>query len=451
MTSLFSRKVKRTLSICLATGMAVAMAAVSVPVFGLTASPLSGKKADRQTVTAAAQTSASYADGYIMPSVGQAEIDSRTMAFYNKWKKRYVRKDPYYKKSVTRFVLYNQQHQMYKDTHSPVAVTVSEAQGYGMIIMASMAGRDDMAKAYFDSMYRYYRRFRGSQNSGTYLMSWRQWDNGSKIYADGNDRSSASDGDIDIAYALLLADKQWGSSGTYDYKTAALNIIRDIYSYEVNKTTYTIQYGDWVKWSDHTSKNYTGTRSSDFMTAEFRAFAKADTQDSWDKVISGTYKAVASIRSRYSSATGLLPDFMYRKNGKFYPETAYSHESALDGGYGYNACRDPWRIGTDYLVSGSAAAKAETEALNKWIIKKTSGDPSKIVAGYKLSGIKAANYSDMCFTAPFLVSAVCGSGSSQKWVDALWKQVASADTTNYYNDTIKLICMITAGGRWVNA
>ena len=298
-------------------------------------------------------------------------------------------------------------------------------------------------------MYRYYKRFKSSQNSGTYLMAWRQWDNGKRIYASGNDLSSASDGDIDIAYALLLADRQWGSSGAYDYKAAALNIIRDIYKYEVNKTSHTIQYGDWVKWEKHTSRNYTGTRSSDFIMAELRAFAAADTSHNWAKVVSGTYSAVKSMRCRYSKSTGLLPDFMYRKSGKFYPAKAYSKESALDGGYGYNACRDPWRIGTDYLISGSSSARAEMAVLNKWIIKKTSGDSSKIVAGYKLSGKKAANYSDLCFTAPFMVSAVCGTGSSQKWADELWNSVAAKGMTNYYNDTLKMLCMITAGDNWI--
>ena len=390
-----------------------------------------------------------YKGTYLTPSVGQTKVDQQTEAFYSKWKKRYVRKDPYYTKSTTRFVLYNQQHQMYKSAKNTVAVTTSEAQGYGMIITATMAGYDDNAQAYFNSMYRYYKRFKSSQNSGTYLMAWRQWDNGKRIYASGNDLSSASDGDIDIAYALLLADRQWGSSGAYDYKAAALNIISDIYKYEVNKTSHTIQYGDWVKWEKHTSRNYTGTRSSDFIMAELRAFAAADTSHSWAKVVSGTYSAVKSMRSRYSKSTGLLPDFMYRKSGKFYPAKAYSKESALDGGYGYNACRDPWRIGTDYLISGSSSARAETAVLNKWIIKKTGGDSSKIVAGYKLSGKKAANYSDLCFTAPFMVSAVCGTSSSQKWADELWNSVAAKGTTNYYNDTLKMLCMITAGDNWI--
>ena len=391
----------------------------------------------------------SYKGNYIRPSVGQAKIDAQTEAFYEKWKERYVKVDPYYTKSTTRFVLYNEKHQMYKDVHRSVAVTVSEAQGYGMIITATMAGYDKNAKSYFDSMYRYYTRFKSNQHKGTYLMAWQQWDNGKKIYAKSKDRDSASDGDIDIAYALLLADKQWGSSGTYNYKAAAVNIIKDIYKYEVNKKSYTIQYGDWVKWEKHSSKNYTGTRSSDFIMAEFRAFAKVDRSHKWSKVISKTYGVVNSLRKRYSKKTGLLPDFAYRKHSRFYREKAYSHEAALDGNYGYNACRDPWRIGTDYLISGSSAAKAETAALNKWIRKKTGGNPAKIVAGYKLSGKKAANYYDLCFTAPFLVSAVCGKNSSQNWVDALWNNVISKGTTNYYGDTIKMISIITAGGNWI--
>jgi len=389
-----------------------------------------------------------------LPSVSRTKIDRETEDYYDLWKARYVRTDKYYRKSqgvTTRYILYNQNHQTYADTKNTVAVTTSEAEGYGMIITAAMAGYEKNAQEYFDSMYRYYRRFRSTANEGTYLMAWQQSDTGRKLVCTGG-RCSAADGDIDIAYALLLADMQWGSDETVDYKQAAAGIISDIYKYEVNKTTGTIQYGDWVRWSKHSGRDYTGTRSSDFITAELRAFVKEDPAHDWNRVVNKTYAVTAYMNKKYSSNRGLLPDFMYRKDGKFRPEKPYKRESALDGGYGYNACRVPWRIGTDYLVNGSASAQKETSRLNKWIRKKTGGDPAGIAAGYKLSGKKAADYSDMCFTAPFLVSAVCdtsGDAAAQKWTDALWKKITEKKTENYYNDTIKLLCMITAGGNWI--
>ena len=55
-------------------------------------------------------------------------------------------------------------------------------------------------------------------------MSWQQCDNGTALIDGANEGSmtggycdSATDGDMDIAYALLLADKQWGSSGDIVY------------------------------------------------------------------------------------------------------------------------------------------------------------------------------------------------------------------------------------------
>jgi len=39
---------------------------------------------------------------------------------------------------------------------------------------------------------------------------------------------SATDGDLDIAFGLLLADAQWGSSGAIDYHQAARDVIADM-------------------------------------------------------------------------------------------------------------------------------------------------------------------------------------------------------------------------------
>ena len=46
------------------------------------------------------------------------------------------------------------------------------------------------------------------------------------VDASGQGRtSSATDGDMDIAYSLLLADKQWGSDGEIDYLKQGKKVI----------------------------------------------------------------------------------------------------------------------------------------------------------------------------------------------------------------------------------
>lgn len=67
-------------------------------------------------------------------------------------------------------------------------------------------------------MYRYFRAHPSEINPD--LMAWQQADTGTEII-DINGVDSATDGDMDIAYALLLADSQWGSSGEINYLSQA--------------------------------------------------------------------------------------------------------------------------------------------------------------------------------------------------------------------------------------
>jgi endoglucanase len=107
---------------------------------------------------------------------------------------------------------------------SPSYLTVSEGMAYGMGITMMMAGHDPDAQTTFDGLLKTVRA-RPAYNlpapSNQYLMEWRLTPNGSS--AGGG--WSALDGDEGIAMALLMADRQWGSTGTWNYKQEALNTI----------------------------------------------------------------------------------------------------------------------------------------------------------------------------------------------------------------------------------
>ena len=156
------------------------------------------------------------------PLGAAAETTDKTAdmtAFYQEWKSKYVRQNPYVTDETKYYVYYSE------DTYSggePVPVTVSEAHGYGMLIAVSMADYDPDARAIFDGMVRYYQAH--PSEIGLHLMAWQQSDNGKSLTeTDGAD--SATDGDMDIAYALLLADKVWGSGGSYDYAAMGKAVI----------------------------------------------------------------------------------------------------------------------------------------------------------------------------------------------------------------------------------
>lgn len=371
----------------------------------------------------------SYAAGTLKPSGSQSSLDQAVVKTYNAWKSAFVKK--------------NCGNGWY-EVISPDAdhLYVAEAQGYGMVITATMAGADPDAKTVFDGMVKYVLAHPSVNNSN--LLAAEQ--NSSCKSVDGSD--SATDGDLDVAFGLLLADKQWGSSGTYNYKDLAVKRINAIKKSEVNPTTHLMLLGDW---SDSGESHYWMTRSSDWMLDHFRAFKKATGDSTWDTVRTAHQKLITDQQSKYASGTGLLADFVVNTNGTAKPASGEVLEGPNDGDYAWNACRDPWRIGADAVTSGDSASLASARKLNSWIKSKTGGDPGKIVTGYRLNGAAFDSGHDMAFTAPFVVTALTDSGS-QAWLDALWKKISGTaiDPDLYYGGSVQLQSMIVASGNyWV--
>lgn len=378
-------------------------------------------------------------DGAFAVSSDDSAVKS-TQSFYEQWKQTYVVQDSYVSGEPQYYVYYGEEKY---SGGQPVEVTVSEAHGYGMLITACLADYDSEAHELFDGMYRYYKAHPSS--IGPNLMSWQQIDNG-KAIVDASGSDSAADGDMDIAYSLLIADSVWGSDGEINYKQAAVDVINDIMTYEVNKTDWIIQLGDWAYGSKEGDEYYAATRASDFIMQYMPVFAEAADDERWLNVYESTYDIINSITADYD--TGLLPDFIVKdSSGRFVPAKENFLEDVTDGMYAYNSCRTPWRISMDYLVNGNESAKAFSDKLNAWITKKTGGNPENILAGYKIDGTDYADYEDLCFTVPFLISAMTDEKYSD-WKNSLWEYISDYGEDVYYGDTIKMLCMISYSGMW---
>ncbi|MGW8768309.1 glycosyl hydrolase family 8 [Streptomyces sp. NPDC055815] len=370
-----------------------------------------------------------YAAGILKPSGTQAALDQKVVDYYNKWKAAFVRQN-----------CGNGWYQIISpDADHPY---VAEAQGYGMVVTATMAGADPDAKKIFDGLVKWKIDHPSSVNPN--LLAAEQ-DTACKSVNGGD---GATDGDMDVAYGLLLADKQWGSAGTYNYKDLALKHIAAIKKDEVNATTKLLKLGDWSSSGD---QYYYISRTSDWMTDHFRAFRAASGDTSWDAVRSAHQTQISRLQSTYASGTGLLPDFVVDTNTTPKPAPGQVLEDPNDGSYWWNACRTPWRIGDDAVTSGDATSLAAARKLNGWIKSKTGGDPNKIAIGYKLNGTQISSGSEAAFFAPFAVAAMTDSGS-QAWLDALWNKMVATpvDTSSYFSASIQLQVMITASGNhWV--
>jgi endo-1,4-beta-D-glucanase Y len=264
------------------------------------------------------------------------------------------------------------------------------------------------------------------------------------------DFDSASDGDLDIAFALLLADRQWGSCGTVNYLLEAQRVIADLKDGDLDATATYVLLGDWVGPSEST-KYYDSTRSSDFMPGHARSFANATADTAWTALLDRTYTIVDELQAAFSPATGLLPDFVKSPLGTPAPVAGGFLEGPNDGRYSYNACRDPWRLATDFLVSGEPRAQTAVQRINAWIRAATAGDPSAIASGYKLDGsvIGGAHYLSMAFVAPLGVGAMVDA-ANQAWLNAIWDLVIAtpAATDGYYENTLKLLSMLVMSGNF---
>ena len=160
------------------------------------------------------------------------------------------------------------------------------------------------------------------------------------------------------------------------------------------------------------------------------------------------------MEQTYSPDAGLVPDFIININKKAKPAPPHFLESAYDGYYNYNACRVPWRIATDYLVTGDARAKAICDKINRWIRETTKGNPDNISAGYTLAGndIKGRYFEALSFIAPFAVSAMVDK-QNQQWLNAVWDYLThfKLKDYDYYDNSIKLMDMIVLSGNYWEA
>ncbi|MFI1965656.1 glycosyl hydrolase family 8 [Streptomyces pathocidini] len=374
----------------------------------------------------------SYAKDTTTVSGDRAANDKKVVEYYNDWKAKYL-KDNVCGNSNWAAVRSD-------DASHPY---VAEAQGYGLSVLATMAGADPEAKTLFDKVLTYVDDHPSKIDAGLHAA---EQDAQCKSV---NGSDSATDGDLEIAYALLLADKQWGSTGTHYYKGLALKRIQSIKKSEMVAATKLTNLGDWVTTSSNKDKWENTSRSSDWLIGHFRAFKQATNDTYWDGVVTEHQKAIKKLQDQHAPNTGMLPDFVFdTKTGNPKPAPAGTLESEHDGTYNWNACRDPWRIGVDALTSGDSQSRDAVRKMNAGIKKITGSNANNIKPGYYLDGrpIEDRNYQSAAFVAPFAVAAAAS--NDQAWLDSLWNKMNSMKS-NYYNDSVNLQAMIAVtGNHW---
>jgi endo-1,4-beta-D-glucanase Y len=374
-----------------------------------------------------------YAAGIKPSNVTLLEMDTTIRSAYDAWKARSIVDVPTVPggKAV-------------KFGSSADYLTVSEGAGYGMLLAVLMAGHDPGARALFDGLLTTARarpakgmmQYFGDQ--AKYLMDWRLKMDGTS--SDWDDKgANAMDGDLDIAMALLMAHRQWGSSEGWNYRQEAINTIEALKAVDMKPdgATKGLPSGD-------------NNRTSDYMIGHFRAFAKATGDSFWDRAVDRAYHIIDHIQSVYAPGTGLMPDFVINTNTPNpEPSQGYIGDGTPTEGFFYaNALRNPWRFGSDYVLSGDWRWKEVNNKLVNFIKSDSGGDPTRIALGYQLDGTATERGYPPKATIACMIGGALVDGAHQEFLNSLWSWTANNLSRDYYDSELQLLPMIVASGNW---
>jgi endo-1,4-beta-D-glucanase Y len=358
----------------------------------------------------------------------QAAMNASVATYYDYWKSKYLKNNlaslpgGYYVRG-----------EISGDAEGYEPLGTSEGHGYGMVITALMAGYDPNAKTIYDGLYKTARAFHSSIN--TNLMGWVVADaSGAQGHFD-----SATDGDVDVAYSLILAHYQWGSNGAINYLNEAKKMITNGLKAANVTSTNRLNLGDWD------SKSALNTRPSDWMLSHMRAFYQETGDATWLNLINNLYAVYNQFSATYSPATGLISDFVVKNPPEPAPKD-FIDEGPQTNEYNYNACRVPLRVVMDYALYGNTNAQAISNKIASWIIGKTGGNPANIKDGYQLNGTVSGSSPEAVFVAPFIAAAVVNS-NNQAFVNSGWNFLKTAKS-GYYSDTYSLLCQLFISGNW---
>ena len=318
--------------------------------------------------------------------------------------------------------------------------TVSEGIAYGMMIAVYMNDQP-----LFDDLWKY--SLAHSWN-GTILMNWYIGSSGD-LGSNPSGLGAATDADEDMAWALVMADKQWGGQGSLSksYLDSAKQLLNDIWGNEIHEGKLPKNGSSWGDWNS--------LNISYFAPAYYRVFAKVTGKAEWGTdVVKCVYDTIQSnlTSGNGNQSNGLVPAFSNSTGGD---AQVAPGQSPLKHNYQYDSCRTPFRIGLDACLFNDSQAKA--------YVDKTSAFFSGIGAanvkdGYDLNGSPQPEFPDkyMGRSAAFIGPAAVGamhSSQYQSFVDDAWNLLKPNNLWcggQYYDESWTMLSMLMLSGNFLD-
>ena len=296
-----------------------------------------------------------------------------------------------------------------------------EAIGFGTVLTAYFGDKKE-----FDGLYTFYQSKR-TKNANN-MMAW-------NVSCDGiNDPGSATDGDIDVAFALIVAYNQWGG----DYLDEARDVIQVIKNSVVTTCDSILAIAPGYSKESDIGPMWGGCDLTDiqyYTPAFFRIFADVTGDADWNKLADDTYTL---LNAGADPVTGLVPD--------------WQSVSGIPGGnsdrvpyFRYDACRVPWRMALDYLWNGNTLAREWCTKVSDWA---NNIGPANIRDGYNLDGTEHnQGYHNSAFVGGFAVAAMC---NNQVMADAFGTEMMNSqlDDAHWFMMSTRSLYLLTMTGNF---
>jgi endo-1,4-beta-D-glucanase Y len=242
--------------------------------------------------------------------------------------------------------------------------TVSEGIAYGMIIAVML---DD--QPLFDAFWSYASCFLNENG----LMDWYIAPDGSRALGVG----AATDADEDMAWALVMAHRQWGGKGSIpeSYASTAARLIDAIYRTEVDRGDFAdmLLPGDGWRGKNVFNPSY-------FAPNQYRLFGRVTgNEQGWQRVIDTGYAIIERSLNDESGNrdNGLVPAWC---DASGLPVEAFP--GALKN-YQYDSARMPFRIAQDWAYAREPRARTYLARISRFF---AGIGAEHIVDGYTLGG-----------------------------------------------------------------
>jgi len=321
-----------------------------------------------------------------------------------------------------------------KRPNSGTQVNSSNSEGiaYGMEIAVYM---DDQAT--FDKLWQYEQIHRGANG----LMDWEISPTGGVLGA-----GAASDGDEDMAFALVMADKKWGGQGSLSdtYLNHAKKLIDLIWQHEVDHTRNDVLMpGDQFADGQVINISY-------FAPAYYRIFGQVTGKTAeWNRSVKASYDALeAALNATNKNTTnGLVPAWSTPSGVPTVPpNSSHPIHHQLD------SCRTPFRIAQDYCWFAEPRALAYLQKINAF---HASVGALNLVDGYNLDGSPYPGAT--LHLAAFVGGAGVGAMATPehaKLRDEAYAGIAGWQSllggSLYYNESWSMLSLLMMSGRFVD-